>query len=245
MSMVSNSLSRTAAFAIVLGTLALASPSFAAPVDPTAPAGPPNSTVTFDSNGKVVGRTTDTSEQNGMMMMQQNGGQTTAAPQQQYAPTHRHHDHAAQQAPAPVADQDATASAEPVDHMSMKDHTSDEMRMHVEERIKNLHSKLMITKDQESQWSEVAQAMRDSEASVSRLIRERHENAKTMNAIDDLESYQAIAQAHADGLKKVNSSFKSLYESMSPEQKKNADQVFGRYEGHMPEHHGMHHKKAK
>lgn len=237
MSMVKYSLSRTAAFALILGTVAMTSPSFAAPVDPTSPAGPPNSSVTFDSNGNVISRTPDTSEQNGGMMMQQNMTAPQPAPM-----AHRHHDHAAQQ--QPVADQGMDPA--PQHHAGMKGHSPEEMRMHVEERIKNLHAKLGITKEQEPQWNDVAQAMRDSEANVSGLIQERHENASSMNAIDDLESYQSIAQAHADGLKKVNASFKTLYDNMSDAQKKNADNVFGSYEGH-GEHHGKmhHHKKAK
>src|ERR1700722_11607127 len=37
------------------------------------------------------------------------------------------------------------------------------MQEHVENRIKTLHTKLMITPDQESAWNDVAQAMRDNE----------------------------------------------------------------------------------
>jgi translation initiation factor 2 beta subunit (eIF-2beta)/eIF-5 len=123
----------------------------------------------------------------------------------------------------------------------MRDHSPAEMKEHVEERIKSLHSKLMITREQEPEWNDVAQAMRDSEASVSMLIKERHENSGSMNAVDDLESYQAIAEAHAEGLAKVNEAFKVLYTNMSPEQQKNADKVFGSYEGHgEPEHHKHH-----
>jgi protein CpxP len=245
MSMVKSSLTRTAALAVVLGTVAFASPSFSAPIDPTAPSGPPNSTLNFDSNGNVVSHTPDTSDQSGMMMQQDN----TIAPTTS-APMHHHHHHADQTA-QPVADQGAAPApaAAPMkahkEHMGMKDHSPEEMKAHVEERITSLHSKLMITPAQEGQWNDVAQAMRDSESSVGTLVRERHENAANMTAVDDLESYQAIAEAHSEGLKKVNVAFKTLYDGMSDDQKKNADKVFGGYEGHGPEHHGMHHHHKK
>jgi protein CpxP len=106
------------------------------------------------------------------------------------------------------------------------------MAQEVEQRIKTLHDKLQITPDQESAWNDVAQAMRDNEASIHQAIQARYQNAKTMTAVDDLESYQKIAQAHADGLTKVISSFETLYDSMQPAQQKNADQVFGQFEGH-------------
>jgi hypothetical protein len=48
-----------------------------------------------------------------------------------------------------------------------------------------------------------------------------------MTAVDDVKSYAAIADAHADGLKKFVSVFEALYNSMSDEHKKNADNVFG------------------
>jgi len=102
----------------------------------------------------------------------------------------------------------------------------------VEQRIKTLHDKLKITAAQESEWGDVAQAMRDNETSMSQLIEERRANAKTMSAVEDLQSYQKIAQAHADGLAKLIPAFETLYTDLSDTQKKNADEVFGRFEGH-------------
>lgn len=113
-----------------------------------------------------------------------------------------------------------------------KHHKHKSMEDMVETRIKTLHDKLGVTPDQETEWSDVAQAMRDNEASIKTLIEDRHQNAKTMTAVQDLESYSKIAQAHADGLTKVASAFEPLYDSMSDDQKKNADEVFGRFEGH-------------
>ena len=47
-----------------------------------------------------------------------------------------------------------------------------------------------------------------------------------MNAVDDLHSYEAIADAHAAGVKKLMTAFETLYASLSDAQKKNADAVF-------------------
>lgn len=131
----------------------------------------------------------------------------------------------------------AAPAAQPAKHMAhdpsaMKEFSPEAMEQHVEKRISTLHDKLKITQDQESEWSSVAQAMRDNESTFSNLIQERRKNAESRTAIEDLNSYQQVAQAHADGIKRVADAFAPLYDKMSGEQKKNADQVFGRFEGH-------------
>jgi len=106
------------------------------------------------------------------------------------------------------------------------------MSQHVEDRIQTLHDKLGITSTQETEWSAVAQAMRDNESAVGQLIQVRHQDPANMTAIDDLQSYENITQAHADGLKKLIVAFQTLYTDMPDHQKKIADEVFSRYEGH-------------
>ena len=133
------------------------------------------------------------------------------------------------------------------EHHGMMKHSSEAMQQAVETRIKTLHAKLQITAAQESDWNDVAQAMRDNEATISSLIQSRHKSAGNMTAVEDLESYQQIAQAHADGLRKVISAFTPLYNSISDAQKKNADHVFGGYEGQGDwhgKHKGMKHMKS-
>jgi len=51
-----------------------------------------------------------------------------------------------------------------------------------------------------------------------------------MSAVDDLRSYQKLADAHADGLKKLVPAFEALYNTMSQDQKKTADAVFAEHE---------------
>ena len=45
-------------------------------------------------------------------------------------------------------------------------------------------------------------------------------------SLDDLRSYGQLIDAHADGVKKLESPFEALYESMSSTQKHNADPIF-------------------
>jgi hypothetical protein len=96
----------------------------------------------------------------------------------------------------------------------------------VEAHIKKLHTELNITPAQEDLWKKVAQVMRDNEAAMDALHKSRAEQRTTMTAVADVKSYAAIADAHADGLKKFVSVFESLYNSMSDEQKQNADKMF-------------------
>jgi len=100
----------------------------------------------------------------------------------------------------------------------------------VEQRIQTLKTALKITPDQESKWGAVAQAMRDNANRMEKLVAEKRKIApEKTTAVDDLKTYQDFAQAHLDGIKHLTSSFKSLYDSMTPDQKKNADTVFERY----------------
>ena len=96
----------------------------------------------------------------------------------------------------------------------------------VELRIKNMHTKLMITPAQEEQWSKVAKVMQDDAKTMDTLTQARVDHAKDMNAVDDLKSYGEITEAHADGIKKLTPVFADLYASMSDAQKKEADTLF-------------------
>ena len=104
-----------------------------------------------------------------------------------------------------------------------------------EARIKQLHETLKITPAQEDLWKNFIQVMRDNAKTMDEMSIVRAEKTKTMNALEDLKSYSEIVQAHAEGLKKYVDSFEPLYNSMSEEQKKNADVLFR----------GGHHKKGK
>jgi hypothetical protein len=95
--------------------------------------------------------------------------------------------------------------------------------------IKELRGKLRITAAQQPQWDDFVQVMRDNATKFELVSKTRVERHKTMNAVDDLKSFQEIAQLQADGLKRLSDAFQALYDRMSPEQQKNADAVFRDY----------------
>src|ERR1019366_266953 len=102
----------------------------------------------------------------------------------------------------------------------------DAHEVRTELHIKEMHAKLKITPAQEEQWSKVAQAMRDNAKTMDTLTQARIDHAKDMTAVDDLESYGKISEAHADGVKKLTPVFAALYDSMVDAQKKEADILF-------------------
>lgn len=99
----------------------------------------------------------------------------------------------------------------------------------VEARITDLHARLKITDAQADQWNAFAQVMRDNAKAMTAALDQRAAAAKTASAVDDMRSYLAITQTHADGMAKLEPAFEKLYAAMSPEQQKNADVVFGSF----------------
>jgi periplasmic protein CpxP/Spy len=148
----------------------------------------------------------------------------------------------ANDAPQQIAMNETASTKHGYEHGPKMDHSPEAMARRVEERIKTLHDKLGITSEQEAKWGDVAQTMRNNEAAIAALIETRRNNAKDMTAIDDLQSYEDITQAHADGIKKLIASFQTLYADMPDEQKKVADEAFGRFEGHRGDKSARKHK---
>jgi len=95
-----------------------------------------------------------------------------------------------------------------------------------ETRIRRLHDRLGITPAEEALWSPVAQAMRDNEKAFRTDLAEKTHGIKTPTALDDLKTFEVIADHHANGLKKFIPPFETLYKSLSPAQQKIADRAF-------------------
>lgn len=95
-----------------------------------------------------------------------------------------------------------------------------------EKHIKDLHAKLKITADEETLWATVAGTMRSNTIAIDTAVDKREELLVSATAIDDLNAYAGIAQAHADSVKKLSVSFAPLYAAMPDAQKKIADTVF-------------------
>ena len=103
----------------------------------------------------------------------------------------------------------------------------------VEQRITSLKASLKITADQDAKWNGVATAMRDNAAAMDKLVQtKRAIPPSSMTAVDDLVTFQDFTQARMDALKTLTVAFKSLYDSMPADQKKNADQVFMSFGDH-------------
>jgi hypothetical protein len=96
----------------------------------------------------------------------------------------------------------------------------------VETHIKSMHAKLKITPDEEMRWNNVAQTMRDSASELEQALDKRQAMVGSATALDNLNSYGDIAQAHVDGVKKLSAAFAPLYDAMPDDQKKLADDVF-------------------
>jgi hypothetical protein len=73
--------------------------------------------------------------------------------------------------------------------------------------------------------------MRENAKDLDLAIDKRDAAVASATAIDNLNSYADIAQAHANGVKKLASAFSGLYSVMSDDQKKEADEVFS-HRGH-------------
>ena len=125
----------------------------------------------------------------------------------------------AQPAPAvPLAAASSATTSQPPQSKSMEDR--------VEAHIKQLHTQLQITPAEQSQWDQFAQVMRDNARDMDRAFMERAQQFPTMNAVQDMQSYEQIAEAHVRHLQKLVPAFHNIYNEMPEQQKKLTDQVF-------------------
>jgi LTXXQ motif family protein len=96
----------------------------------------------------------------------------------------------------------------------------------VEARIKTLHKQLHITEVQKPQWDALATVMRDNAQAMVDLQKKRATDSQSESAVEVIKSYEAVIDAHEDGMKKFVPPFEALYNSMSDAQKKTADSLF-------------------
>ena len=131
-------------------------------------------------------------------------------------------------APAAPAEPAASAPASPAARA---------VEMRVERRIRELHAELHITPAQKMPWDAFADVMRANARAIDEAAERRAAQLPTMNAVEDLKSYEQLAQQHVDRLQRLIPAFAALYDTMSPRQKETADRVFrGRAEE--PHHRG-------
>ena len=216
MSVFSSPTLRASALAVLLSSTILTGAALAQSGNDAS--GAPNSSVTMQPNGSTT-TTPDTNMPGGNQPMANDSGDSSTGTSNGM----HHGDMMHKGAPSPEM-----------------------MKMHVEQRIKTLHDKMMITSDQESAFGAVATAMRDNEAQMSGIIQDHEANRGKLSAVDSLNSYTKIAQAHVDGLKKVSDAFGTLYGQLSSQQKMVADKLFSQGpEGMHHMHKHMHSKSAQ
>ncbi|RQR38838.1 hypothetical protein DIE23_03500 [Burkholderia sp. Bp9143] len=138
--------------------------------------------------------------------------------------------------PAPAA---ATAASAPSAEQRAARHEA-----RIEQRIKYLHDQLKITSAQEPQWKTFADTMRENGDTMGRLYRTRMES-QNVSAVDDMKQYAELAQANADGAKKLADAFAPLYASFPANQKALADTTFRSWLHHGGEHRGTGKAKSK
>ncbi len=144
-------------------------------------------------------------------------------------------------APANPADTSGTSATRPA--APMKDAAkANRHEDRVERRITDLHARLKITPAQEQQWSQFAQVMRDNARQMDEDFQQRSQHVQEMSALDNMQSYAKIAEAHAQDVQKLVPAFEALYNSMSAEQKHTADQVFRSYAERGQQRHEGNHK---
>jgi hypothetical protein len=97
-----------------------------------------------------------------------------------------------------------------------------------EARIKQLQGALKITDAQKELWNNLTGVMRENAKNMDTLLKARAENAKTMNAVEQMKFHSQITEAHLAQMKKFIPPFEALYASMSAEQKKATDTIFQR-----------------
>lgn len=96
----------------------------------------------------------------------------------------------------------------------------------VEQQTGELKKQLQITPQQEAQFDAFAQQMRSNAQAMDSAMKQQQQNPPK-TAVDDLKAIERLAETQLDGLKKLVPVFQSLYDSLSDQQKKTADQIFG------------------
>lgn len=133
----------------------------------------------------------------------------------------------AQNTPAPAAPEAAQAP--------MRHHERMPASQLVDGRIAFLKTELKITPAQETQWQQVATAMRENANALDQAVTSARQHRGTMDAVQRLALRQQFAKVRADNNARLLNAFKPLYASLSPEQQQTANALVGA-------HHGRHHR---
>jgi periplasmic protein CpxP/Spy len=100
------------------------------------------------------------------------------------------------------------------------------MAQMVEQRIADLHSRLLITHAQQPKWARFAAVMRSNAKQLDEAYQRRAEKLDSMNALENMESYAQIERSRVNDVERLVPAFRTLYASLSPQQKRMADELF-------------------
>jgi hypothetical protein len=100
------------------------------------------------------------------------------------------------------------------------------MEAMVNRRITELHNRLHITSQQDQQWNQFADVMRDNARSIDQDFHQRADKLSSMSAVDNMQSYAQIEQLRAENAQKLVTAFQTVYGTLSDQQKQTADQLF-------------------
>ena len=89
-----------------------------------------------------------------------------------------------------------------------------------------MHAQLRITPAEQPQWDRFAEIMRQNARAMDQEFTERRQQFPTMNALQNMQSYEKISEAHAQHLQRLVPAFENLYNAMPEQQKRLTDQVF-------------------
>lgn len=140
------------------------------------------------------------------------GGLTAAAP-------------ALAQAAAPAP---ATAAPSAATQPAHEHHRSAEQ--FVAGRIAFLKAELKITPQQEAQWSKVAEAMRLNAKAIDAARAQKTEEPRS--AVQALEARGRFADTMAKNTERMLAAFRPLYQTLSPDQQKMADEILAEHFHH-------------
>ena len=96
----------------------------------------------------------------------------------------------------------------------------------VDRDIADLRKQLKITPQQEPQFNAFAEVMRSNAQDLDKLMRQGSAN-RQQNAVEELKQAQQFTETQAAGLKRLVPALQALYDTLSDQQKKIADQVMG------------------
>ena len=99
----------------------------------------------------------------------------------------------------------------------------------VERRIADLRTRLHITSGEDQQFNQFAQVMRDNAKAIDQSYQQRASKLASMSAVDNMQSYAEIEQQRAQDVQKLVPAFQTLYNTLTDQQKKAADNMFRTY----------------